>query len=85
MYYTHEYDSNNKFNSYEEACDSLITLMDVDEYAEHELLNVRMILLHFFLRKDDSSFIKWFQDYLDDLTVCICDELITEHDDDEDE
>ena len=82
LYYTHEY-SQERFETFEEARDDLIPQLDIEEYSSHELFNSYALILQFFRRKSDSAFVEWLENYLDALTMCICDELITEHDDEE--
>lgn len=81
MIYTHEYDNDKIFETEEEAIDDFLTYVSVDDYLDTNLFNSHALLTQYFRRKSDKSFMSWLQDYIDDLTQCLCNDLVFEWDD----
>lgn len=80
MYYTHEY-SDKKFEDYDECKDDLIINLDICDYTEH--ISAKEILRNFFRRKSNTEFCDWLENKTFDITEEIAEELITEHEEEE--
>lgn len=81
MYYKHEFDNEKWFDDYDECRDDLLCDLDLDEYASR--IDVKDILIHFSWRKNNEDFCNWFIDEIAKIEEMICNEFITELDDEE--
>ena len=82
--YTHEY-SDKKFDSYEACRDDLMENIDEEDIARHLDLTVPEIISAFLCNRNNVDFSVWFQEKIDEAIHYVEDELIFEHDEEDDE
>ena len=82
--YTHEY-SNKEFDSYEACRDDLLENIEEEDIAQHLELTVPEIIRAFLRNKNNADFSVWFQERIDEAIRYVEDELIFEHDEEDDE
>lgn len=82
--YTHEY-SDKKFDSYEACRDDLIENIDEEDIAQHIDLTVPDIIRAFLRNKNNVDFSVWFQEKIDEAITYVENDLIFEHDEEDDE
>lgn len=82
--YTHEY-SDKEFDSYEACRDDLMENIDEEDIARHLDLTVPEIISRFLRNRNNVDFSVWFQEKIDEAIYYVEDELIFEHDEEDDE
>ena len=82
--YTHEY-SDKEFDSYEACRDDLMENIDEEDIARHLDLTVSEIISAFLRNRNNVDFSVWFQEKIDEAIHYVEDELIFEHDEEDDE
>lgn len=82
--YTHEY-SDKKFDSYEACHDDLMENIDEEDIAQHIDLTVPDIIRAFLRNKNNVDFSVWFQEKIDEAITYAENDLIFEHDEEDDE
>lgn len=82
--YTHEY-SDKKFDSYEACRDDLMENIDEEDIAQHIDLTVPDIIRAFLRNKNNVDFSVWFQEKIDEAITYVENDLIFEHDEEDDE
>ena len=82
--YTHEY-SDKEFDSYEACRDDLLENIEEEDIAQHLELTVPEIIRAFLRNKNNADFSVWFQERIDEAIHYVEDELIFEHDEEDDE
>ena len=82
--YTHKY-SDRKFDSYEACRDDFLENIDEDDIAQYLDLTVPEIISAFLRNKNNVDFSVWFQEKIDEAIHYVEDELIFEHDEEDDE
>ena len=82
--YTHEY-SDKEFDSYEACRDDLMESIDEEDIARHLDLTVPEIISRFLRNRNNVDFSVWFQEKIDEAIHYVEDELIFEHDEEDDE
>lgn len=82
MYYTHEY-SEKAFDDYDDCEDDLILRLSDDDYLEY--LPCKSLIHKFLWRTTNDEFCNWFESVLFEIEHTIANELITEHEDEENE
>lgn len=82
--YTHEY-SNKKFDSYEACRDDFLENIDEDDIAQYLDLTVPEIISTFLRNKNNVDFSVWFQEKIDEAITYAENDLIFEHDEEDDE
>lgn len=82
--YTHEY-SDKKFDSYEACRDDLMENIEEEDIARHLELTVPEIIRTFLRNKNNVDFSVWFQERIDEAIHYVEEELIFEHDEEDDE
>ena len=82
--YMHEY-SDKKFDSYEACRDDFLENIDEDDIAQYLDLTVPEIISAFLRNKNNVDFSVWFQEKIDEAIHYVEDELIFEHDEEDDE
>ena len=82
--YTHEY-SDKKFDSYEACRDDFLENIDEDDIAQYLDLTVPDIISAFLRNKNNVDFSVWFQEKIDEAIYYVEEELIFEHDEEDDE
>lgn len=82
--YTHEY-SDKEFDSYEACRDDLLENIEEEDIAQHLELTVPEIIRAFLRNKNNVDFSVWFQERIDEAIHYVENELIFEHDEEDDE
>ena len=82
--YIHEY-SDKEFDSYEACRDDLMENIEEEDIARHLELTVPEIIRAFLSNKNNVDFSVWFQERIDEAIHYVEDELIFEHDEEDDE
>ena len=82
--YTHEY-TDKEFDSYEACRDDLMENIDEEDIARHLDLTVPEIIRAFLHNRNNVDFSVWFQEKIDEAIHYIEEELIFEHDEEDDE
>lgn len=82
MYYTHEY-SDEEFDTFEECEIDLEEAVDIDEYIWR--MNMTEILRKYFRRKSNDDFCNWLDTKIYEITDEIKNDLIIEHEDEDEE
>ena len=82
--HTHEY-SDKKFDSYEACRDDLMENIDEEDIAQHIDLTVPDIIRAFLRNKNNVDFSVWFQEKIDEAITYVENDLIFEHDEEDDE
>lgn len=82
--YTHEY-SDKHFDSYDACRDDLMENIDEEDIAQHLDLTVPEIIRAFFRNRNNVDFSMWFQENIDEAIHYVEEELIFEHDEEDDE
>ena len=82
--YTHEY-SDKKFDSYEACRDDLMENIDEDDIAQYLDLTVSSIISAFLRNKNNVDFSVWFQEKIDEAITYAENDLIFEHNEEDDE
>lgn len=82
--YTHEY-NDKKFDSYEACRDDLMGNIDEEDIARHLDLTVPEIIRAFLRNRNNVDFSVWFQEKIDEAIHYVEEELIFEHDEEDDE
>lgn len=80
--FTHEY-TDERFNTYEECADDLLTEIDEEDIANELDLSVAEIIAVFLRNKNNADFSVWFQDKIDCGIAAIQEALITEYEEEE--
>ena len=81
--YTHEY-SDKEFDSYEACRDDLMENIEEEDIAQHLELTVPEIIRAFLRNKNNVDFSVWFQEKIDEAIHHVENELIFEHDEEDD-
>lgn len=82
--YIHEY-SDKKFDSYEACRDDLMENIDEEDIGQHIDLTVSDIIRAFLRNKNNVDFSVWFQEKIDEAITYVENDLIFEHDEEDDE
>lgn len=82
--YTHEY-SDKEFDSYETCRDDFLENIDEDDIAQYLDLTVPKIISAFLRNKNSVDFSVWFQEKIDEAIAYAENDLIFEHDEEDDE
>ena len=82
--YTHEY-SDKEFDSYEACRDDFLENIDADDIAQYLDLTVSEIISAFLRNKNNVDFSVWFQEKIDEAITYAENDLIFEHDEEDDE
>lgn len=82
--YTHEY-SDEKFDSYEACRDDFLENIDEEDIAQYLDLTVPEIIRAFLRNKNNVDFSVWFQEKINEAITYTENDLIFEHDEEDDE
>lgn len=82
--FTHAY-SDEEFDSYDACRDDLMENIDAEDIASHIDLTVPEIISAFLRNKNNVDFSVWFQEKIDEAIHYVGEELIFEHDEEDDE
>ena len=82
--YTHEY-SDKYFDSYDACRDDFLENIDAEDIAQYLDLTVPEIISVFLRNKNNTDFSVWFQEKIDEAITYAENDLIFEHEEEDDE